>query len=130
MLSALGGGFAEAFMPRRPGAVQCCRGGGLGAARGADDLPALLLPPLRDANLHLCAVRLRELLLSWGVCRARSTGVCAPRGCSLPAHLSRSPQTRRTATALSRGAKVGSDASCLFTRGDRVQRIEASDNPE
>jgi hypothetical protein len=30
MLSALGGGFAEPFMPRRPGAVQCYRGGGLG----------------------------------------------------------------------------------------------------
>jgi len=30
MLSALGGGFAGPYMPRRPGAVQCCRGGGLG----------------------------------------------------------------------------------------------------
>jgi hypothetical protein len=29
MLSALGGGFAGPFMPRHPGAVQCCRGGGV-----------------------------------------------------------------------------------------------------
>src|SRR5487761_52732 len=30
MLSALGGGFCGAFMPRRPGAVQCFGEGGLG----------------------------------------------------------------------------------------------------
>ena len=76
--SAVGGSFASPFMPRRRGAVQRRREGDLGAARGAGDLPALSLPPLRDASLHLRAMRLREPLLPRGIARGRFAGnLCA-----------------------------------------------------
>ena len=49
--------LCQPFMPRRRGAVQCRRGGGLGAAaRGAGDLSALSLLSLRDAGVHLRAM--------------------------------------------------------------------------
>lgn len=59
----LGRRLCRAVMPRRPGAVQCCRGGGIGAARGACDLPALQLLSLPQAGMHLRTVRLREPIL-------------------------------------------------------------------
>jgi len=78
-------------MPRRPGAVQCHRGGGLGAARGACDLPALQLSALPNAGLHLRTLRLREPLLSRGVPAKGSPTVCAPRRRTLPADPSVDP---------------------------------------
>ena len=118
----LGGRLCMTFMPRRPGAVQCRRGEGLGAARGAD-LPALPLPPLRGTGADLPALRSRQHLLRRGVLVAGTPRGPAPRRRSLSAHPARGAPTCAATASLPR-APPRSDASGLCKPHRRLQGID------
>src|SRR6185437_8334321 len=109
-------------MPRLPGAVQCLRGEGRGAARRAE-LPALLLPPLRSAGANLPAVRPRQYLLRRRVLAGGTPRVYASRRYSLPTYAPWGPSPCRTATPLL-STPERSDASGMCKHHRRLQGVD------